>query len=135
MILGFTGTRRGLTEAQRVQLIQMLHALRSRQNVLHQGGAVGADREAMVLARQLRYDIHWHPSTLNEVTFDRQYERDEWHDTYPPLARNRHIAQACEVLIAAPLTDEEELRSGTWHTVRCARDLVKPVILLSRGRK
>lgn len=133
MILGFTGTRRGLSEKQRDQLCFVLSALRTRVNEFHHGGAVGADQEAMTMARQLRYVIHWHPSTLNDLTYDRDYADDVWHDTWPPLVRNRHIVEACDMLVAAPLVDKEELRSGTWATVRYARQAVKPYVMLSRG--
>lgn len=49
-----------------------------------------------------------------------------------PLARNRRIVAAVDVLIAAPETDREELRSGTWATIRYARAAGKPVVMLSR---
>lgn len=130
MILGFTGTRKGLSNKQKDQLLVILSALKDRVNELHHGGAHGADRQAMRLARQLRYDIHWHPCA--DIATD-LYADDVWHDTFPPLVRNRHIAELCEVLIAGPFTDQEELRSGTWATVRYARQAGKPVVMLSRG--
>jgi hypothetical protein len=40
----------------------------------------------------------------------------------PYLVRNRHIVDASSVLIATPKGDEE-LRSGTWSTVRYARKI------------
>ena len=51
----------------------------------------------------------------------------------PPLVRNRNIVRAVDIMIAAPATDKEELRSGTWATVRYCRQARKPVIMLSRG--
>jgi hypothetical protein len=49
------------------------------------------------------------------------------------LARDRAIAETVDYLIAAPRTDKEETRSGTWATVRYARTAGVPVILLPRG--
>jgi hypothetical protein len=37
------------------------------------------------------------------------------------MSRNRDIVDASEVMIATPKTKEEELRSGTWATVRYAK--------------
>jgi predicted Rossmann fold nucleotide-binding protein DprA/Smf involved in DNA uptake len=48
------------------------------------------------------------------------------------LERNHLIVAACDVLNAAPLQDEEILRSGTWATIRYARKAGKTVIQLKR---
>lgn len=45
----------------------------------------------------------------------------------PYLWRNHQIVDATSALIAAPFGFEEELRSGTWATVRYARKLGRPV--------
>ena len=39
----------------------------------------------------------------------------------PPLVRNHKIVGAVHLLIATPKTDKEELRSGTWATIRYAK--------------
>jgi hypothetical protein len=51
-----------------------------------------------------------------------------------PLKRDKEIVGIVDVLIAAPRTDKEVLRSGTWATVRYAREKGIPVIMLSRGK-
>ena len=48
----------------------------------------------------------------------------------PPLDRNRDIVDACDVLIATPKDFVEELRSGTWATVRYARKQRKPLVIV-----
>ena len=51
------------------------------------------------------------------------------------LERNRDIVDACDILIACPRTLKEELRSGTWATVRYARKVGKPVAILWNNGK
>jgi hypothetical protein len=50
------------------------------------------------------------------------------------LKRDREQVAATDFTIAAPLTDKEQPRSGTWTTVRYTREAMKPVILLARGK-
>jgi len=120
--VAFTGTRAGMSEAQLDQLESVLRWLRlafadyAGRVVLHEGEARGADLQAKALAERLGgFRIAEHPAG-----------RD-------PLARNRDMVDASSVLVAAPATDREAQRSGTWATVRYARRLCRPVIMLSRG--
>jgi hypothetical protein len=121
MIVGFTGTRRGMSASQEHQLQRVLDWLEASESeigggaLFHHGNAPGADAEASRIAEARGWEVVSHPAGAN------------------PLVRNREIVAACEVLVAAPLTDEEVLRSGTWATVRYARAAGKPVIFLSNG--
>lgn len=139
MILGFTGTRLGMTPAQRVALPSVLATLPER--VLH-GGAEGADEEFHIFVwnrsmRQLvsRLAIEVYP--IGEA------RRVEWREMFghergvtlhvetdDPLARNRIIATRCDHLLAFPDSARERMRSGTWATVRYARAAGKPVTLV-----
>ena len=47
----------------------------------------------------------------------------------PPLDRNVTIAYNGDELFAAPKGMAEELRSGTWHCVRSARKINRPVTI------
>jgi nucleoside 2-deoxyribosyltransferase len=115
MRVAFTGTRKGMTPAQRRQLRDVCYALRT-MDEFHHGGAVGADTQAAEFVSTANYlRIVEHPAAGD------------------PLARNRAMVEACDLLIAAPETNREVLRSGTWATVRYARKLGKPVVMLSRG--
>jgi predicted Rossmann fold nucleotide-binding protein DprA/Smf involved in DNA uptake len=113
MIVGFTGTRQGMSASQRKQLQWVLTEAFPVARVIH-GGAVGADREAHVIADDAEIATTVHPAG-----------RD-------PLARNRRIVAECDLLIAAPRENLEEQRSGTWATIRYARQAGKPVVMLSR---
>lgn len=115
MEVGFTGTRLGMTNSQQVQFVIVMARLLGR---FHHGGAREADTEAVSLLPRA------YPSALEIVEYPI--------DSRGPLARNRDIVAAVDILIAAPAENEEQLRSGTWATVRYARAAGKPVIMLSR---
>ena len=46
------------------------------------------------------------------------------------LTRNKDIVRETDMLISAPAETEEQIRSGTWSTVRFARGLGKLVFLI-----
>ena len=136
MTVGFTGTRKGMTHAQKSQLCVILSILANHTaNVFHQGGADGADLQAVELARHFKFDVTWHPADghRGDAVLRANGTVDIVHDELPPLVRNYNIVRACDLLVAAPETDKEVLRSGTWATVRAARQMGKPVVMLSRG--
>lgn len=127
MILGFTGTRRGMTPAQRAALPAVLATLPGR--VLH-GGADGADKEfhRFIVAAGMPNDgIEIYPTghRCGWIGYD-------WflHDLMSPLVRNRIMAERCDHLLACPAEPDEQLRSGTWATVRYARKADKPITLI-----
>lgn len=117
MRIGFTGTRCGMSAAQKQQLRVVFRAFISASDfarVFHHGAAVGADSEAAEMATQAGLNVIAHPANGR------------------PLERNKEIVDACDVLVAAPLWDTEQQRSGTWATIRYARKRGKPVVMLSR---
>lgn len=95
----------------------------------HHGDCIGSDAQAHEIAQAFGCKIVIHPPInpskrafcKGEITIlePRQY-----------LDRNHDIVDACETLIATPKTSEEELRSGTWATIRYARKTGKNVIVL-----
>lgn len=125
MRVGFTGTRAGMSAAQRAQLVLVLDWLLDSHLCMgefHHGDEPHADREAAAAARAVGVGrVVAHPPTTLTA-------RDL-------LARNRELVAAVDLLIAAPRTDREVLRSGTWATVRYARRRGIPVVMLSRGEE
>lgn len=123
MRVGFTGTRKGMTGLQQQQVVDTLGMFRDVAGArraraeFHHGGAVGADSQAAAQARCFGFYIVCYPAGTD------------------PLRRNRDIVAACDILIAAPETDTEERRSGTWSTIRYARTKGIPVVMLSRGTR
>lgn len=128
MILGFTGTREGMSDRQKALFIDRLSSLCPGE--FHHGDDDGADREAHELVRLCvpRCIIVLHPPNN---PFRRAFcKADREMQPKPYLARNKAIVFCCDELIAAPLTPTEELRSGTWATIRYARKAGKQVHLL-----
>lgn len=136
MIVGFTGSREGMTLCQKHALVSLLRSLGVTQ--FHHGCCVGADVQAHAYARALGLQIHGHPGF--DVGHPMRAELDGFavlHETWPPLVRNGYIVVACDVLIAAPLQPEHSppaQRSGTWATIRRARKIGKRVEVLQRYR-
>lgn len=118
MIVGFTGTREGMTTKQRLALKPVLQRLFSAGSEFHHGDCIGADEEAHYIARTLKFLIAIHPPIGSEKRAfclgDRMY------DTKAYLERNHDIVDACNVLIAIPQGFKEELMAGTWATIRYA---------------
>lgn len=126
--IGFTGTRRGMTTNQKVAFSHIIDGMGRE---LHHGICKGADAEAHVMARIRGYKIIGHPPT-NSIMVDEEIRRDcqELRDPDPYLIRNDHIVIETDVLIAAPYEHKEELKSGTWSTIRRARKYKKPHIII-----
>lgn len=120
MIVGFTGTRRGLTDPQRELIVNALE-MWPPDSEFHHGDCVGADASFhhLVLAYSDRPRIIIHPSTLED---QRAYCQDAnlYLTPKPPLERNRDIVNEVGFLLACP-SGAEVLRSGTWATIRYAR--------------
>ncbi|QYN40986.1 hypothetical protein K1T35_47450 (plasmid) [Pseudonocardia sp. DSM 110487] len=130
MIVGITGTTRGLTAAQRETLRQVLADLAiSARPELHHGDCVGVDEQAATIAWRLGYWIVGHPaddpdgrahSTCNLLLAPRD-----------SAARNRDIVDVADLLIGCPGGEEEWPGSGTWYTINYARTSGVPLLVVS----
>jgi hypothetical protein len=126
MRIGFTGTRLGMTAAQRKRFLDLFGDV---EGELHHGDAVGADAAAHGLALELGLSVIIHPP---EIDSQRAWCEDASfvHEPRPYLVRNRDIVRDTDCLVAAPAGRAEELRSGTWATVRFARRLRRPIWII-----
>lgn len=131
MILGFTGTREGMTQQQKLALGELLDT-KYGMNIgeFHHGDCEGADTQAHLIAKSRGWNIVIHPPDKN---YARAYNvgYSSIRLPIPFLARNHNIVDECSVLIAAPHDTEEQLRSGTWATIRYARKQGKTVVILN----
>lgn len=129
MILGFTGTREGMTDRQREGVAEFLRV--NKPMVVHHGDCVGADSQfhdsAMIAMPTPEIKIH--PCTLTRF---RAYRKASVvYPVKPPKDRNKDIVRACDQLLAAPKTPAAESpRSGTWQTIRLALSFKKTVIVI-----
>jgi hypothetical protein len=133
--IGFTGTRKGLTEKQKRNLTQTL--LKLQPTEFHHGCCNGADLQAeeivveLILMGDLDCVIHQHPPINMGFAEVRKFRIETVvHEPELYIQRNHSIVDASYALIGCPETKEEQLRSGTWATIRYARKQKKPVITL-----
>lgn len=139
--IGFTGTRKGFTEAQREGLRLLMAWLTDTggslplpgvpQVVGHHGQAEGADEAFWLICRELGWGIEMWPAlhTTAETGLI-VHPKEVLHLPDEPLRRNRKIVDVTEALIACPASRREEQRSGTWATVRYARSKRRPIYMV-----
>lgn len=121
MIVGFTGTRRGMSVMQVSRFGQLIRDLDVTE--FHHGDCVGADFEAaeIIVHQFLDIKIVIHPPDLTQFrAFMPLRPGDERRTLRPYIERNHVIVRGCQHLIVAPLTNEQVVRSGTWATYRYA---------------
>lgn len=130
MKIGFTGTQTGMSERQRSVLREELRGFVHGE--FHHGLCIGADEEAHKIAKELQFRaIVGHPP--KKTTKMMVYDVWDFAGMWVPkgyLDRNRDIVSCSERMIATPKDFREELRSGTWSTVRCARRMKKPLMII-----
>lgn len=134
MRVGFSGTRHGMTDEQRRAFIAW--AKTAGVTEFHHGCCIGADSQAVeVMMPPCDMGIESprivaHPPVAQPLfSASAHLASDERRCPYPYLVRNRNIVDASEHLVACP-KGPEELRSGTWSTVRFARKVGKPVTII-----
>ena len=136
MNIGFTGTKNGMTEHQFESLRHVLQDFCSVEAVnFHQGLCVGADCEAAMLAFELGCEVFSYPGfpPKNPKSLSFRGSFNQSHITYPAksfIERNHDIVNSTELLIATPAQDHEIRRSGTWTTIRYAKNCVKPILII-----
>lgn len=128
--VGFTATQEGMSGAQKITLRETL--LKLTPDELHHGDCVGGDEECDKIARSLGVAVVIHPPTNSSKRAFCAQPGDVVWEPAPYLERNGDIVESSTVLIAAPRRDVEELRSGTWSTVRKARRSGRRVFVLAR---
>lgn len=127
LIMSFTGTRRGMTDAQKTGVRHLFNTLPI-SRVVH-GDCKGADADCHVIAQELGVPVVLRPCNLqNQRAFCTEAELV--HPPGPPLERNKSIVMDGELLVATPGEYQEELRSGTWATVRYARKSERRVVIV-----
>ncbi len=132
MKVGFIGTRAGLTCEQHSALMALLKSMAI--DEWHFGCCIGADEEAADICFELdpRPKIVGHPPT-NTKLMSRwaHYQSIVMLPPEPYLIRNARIVDDTDMLVACPKGDGmDEMRSGTWATIRLAKKLKKPITIL-----
>jgi hypothetical protein len=129
LVLGFTGTRMGLTMKQRRTLEEF-----TRQNkihVLHHGDCIGSDHAMHEIVRRIQplALITIHPPSIARM---RAYcDADTLRPELPYLQRNKNIVDNCDILIACPRENLATPRSGTWSAVRYAQKIGRKLFIIA----
>lgn len=135
MIIGFTGTRRGMTGAQKFTVGEILSTADGLAFTRH-GDCVGADVEFDYLCGVRSINVIAHPSDIPGTqggSEQRHADLPYYFHAMPPLpafVRNYNIVSGCDILLATPAGFHEEQRSGTWYTIRLARRSGVPVVIV-----
>lgn len=133
--VGFTGTQSGLTDRQRHALAAWVRKHAGKFEAGRHGDCVGADEAFDRLLEQVGKMTVIHPPDIaakRAFCARREGRISAVHPVVelaplPYLERNHAIVDACHRMLAAPNEMTEQLRSGTWATVRYARKLRRTI--------
>lgn len=129
--IGFTGTRHGLTAAQRSEVMFFVALLTGFGDAeAHHGDCVGGDAEFHDIARRAGARIVVHPGPDDAQAWRAGCVGDERRAPLSFMQRNRNIVLASTVMIAAPYEETQQPRGGTWRTVEMARSAKRPLALV-----
>lgn len=126
MKMGFTGTREGMTDAQKATFSLILHHCGPRE--FHHGDCKGADADAHVGVSVVSFPckIVIHPPENGDL---RASCAGEVRPVKGYFARNRDIVAETDALVACPKGPDTG-RGGTWYTINYARARGKPVLIV-----
>lgn len=139
MKVGFTGTRHGMSDAQRASFGTLIvFDVDTKPPHFHHGACKGADAEAARLVRYIDPDsfIVAHPGKSagggDNEWLDQESVADanEVRETQTHFARNRTIVDETDILVACPGDMIEQLRGGTWYTIGYARKVGRHVVII-----
>ena len=129
--LGFTGTQEGMTTPQKdfVRSFLMLFAKHGSERWFHHGCCIGADEQAHFMAAVANLRLVGHPPVRKHkmahgLKFDVTFLEQDY------LERNHTIVGVTSAMLATPRSSYEEMRSGTWSTVRYAQKIGRPVTIV-----
>jgi hypothetical protein len=128
LVVGFTGTREGISQAQSEILSTLLQRVHRPKAQFWHGNCEGADTQAAILADQIGFiTVAWpgpDPKRWGDYTSKIMNTPDMY------LSRNKTIVDGCQLLIACPLQVKMITRSGTWSTVRYAKKRNKTTFMI-----
>jgi hypothetical protein len=130
MIIGFTGTRHGMSEQQKRCLDMIFNAWKDFAGIeLHHGDCIGSDAEAHKVAESIpRRVIIVHPPIKDD--FRAYCHSDQRQEPKDYIERDHDIVNRSDFVVAAPKGFTEEVRSGTWATIRYAKTRKIPFVVL-----
>jgi len=130
MIISFTGTASGMNATQMTNVINLINKQKPKITKCVHGDCVGADTDFHNIVTKLGLGdlIEIHPCTIHNK---RGYNHaPKVYDAIGPLDRNKIMVQRAHLVVGTPGTDTEIIRSGTWHSIRYAKKLGRPLLVL-----
>lgn len=138
--VGFTGTQDGLTRLQTKRLFDILSGVSTLPGIIQprlvgiHGDCIGADETFSEICQQLNgFTLVVRPGCdRHGQSPKRAYTEAAY--VYPVeryMIRNRKIVDICDHMLGCPRTIEEEIRSGTWATIRYARNVGKRMTVIT----
>lgn len=128
--VSFTGTRMGMTTPQRDWIANFISGLEDTV-IGHHGDCKGSDEQFDGIIQGLHGHVVVHPP-VNQTY--RAYCSGkhilETREIKEYIKRNHEIVMASSTLLATPFTMTEQVRSGTWATIRFARKHRKTVYVI-----
>jgi hypothetical protein len=115
--IAFTGTQIGMTPRQFARVGLILRSYMPKR--FHSGDCIGADAQAFEIAANIGLYQVLHPPLNRSKAAGNGPRANENRQPLDYLDRNHAMVDECDFLIACP-KGPEELRSGTWATVRYA---------------
>lgn len=128
MIVGFTGTRKGMTRAQRYTIQFMFSSSKRAKSAIH-GDCMGADNDFHNIVMKAGLDVTLRPCNLSEQRAYCEGAR-VIHEPEDPISRNHKIVDESNLMIACPSSRIEKIRSGTWATIRYAKRTGKKLAIV-----
>lgn len=127
MKLGITATRSGQTRRQKRVVVWLFKEYYWSE--FHHGDCLGGDEEGFNIAKAAGVRTFAHPP-INE-----KFRAFTKSDVILPqkdfIERNHYIVDSVNVMIACPASRTEQFRgSGTWATIRYARKVGRPLVLV-----
>jgi hypothetical protein len=135
MHVGLTGSRDGITTKQKQTLIMHLAGNPGtfEELTFHHGGCIGADEALHTLFFWLGSKIEIRPGPIKAKTMTLEpyagHPRVKILPVAEFLSRNRDIVADTSALLAFPKETHEVNRSGTWATIRYAKEAQMPVTI------
>lgn len=139
--IGFTGTRKGMSQNQFNQLMRLVEDIDvlPEFNEVHHGMCIGSDQDFHNFFKGFKevyddlkivghpgygkYDGDKRPNRANVIT-------DITREELPYFERNRNIVDECDILLACPYDNIQ--KGGTWYTINYAKKAGKKVIIFER---
>ena len=132
--LGVTGTRSGMTDYQRKNMVELIsYAIdvgleRGGETYFHHGDCVGVDAQAAQIAKDLGCIVVGHPPVKDNLRAF--FDDDETLPVKGYFQRNRDIVESSELLSVVPWQMEWSNTGGTWYTHDYAIKKNKELIVL-----